>query len=66
MPKNGNGSGKGTGNGNPPSMKAVSAQRGTVKNAPKRPKAKSRPKKARPPEPATPPSSNGADPAGAE
>lgn len=66
MPKNGNGSGKKTGNDNPLSMKAVSAQRGTVKNAPKRPKAKSRPKKARPPEPATPPSSNGADQAGAE
>jgi len=61
-----NGSGERTGNGTRPPVKAVSAQRGTVKHAPKRPKAKSRSKKTRSSEPAPPPSSNGADQAGAE
>ncbi|MEJ2120473.1 MAG: ERF family protein [Alphaproteobacteria bacterium] len=65
-PKTGNGSGKGPGNGTRPPVKAVSAQRGTVKHAPKRPKAKSRTKKTRSSEPAPPPSANGADRAGAE
>jgi hypothetical protein len=64
MPKNGNGNGKGLGNNNRPPAKTVSAQRGTVKHAPKRPKAKSRSKKTGSSEPAPPPSANGADQAG--
>jgi len=65
MPKNGNRSGNGTGNNSQPPRKTVSAQRGRVKHAPKRPKAKSRPK-IRSPKPAAPPSSNGADQAEGE
>jgi len=55
----------GNGNGTRPPTKTVSAQRGTVKHAPKRPKARARPK-ARSPEPAAPTPDNGADQAAPE
>jgi hypothetical protein len=61
----GNGGGTGTGSGSRPLAKAVSAQRGRVNHAPKRPKARSR-SKTRLAEAAAPASANGADKSGAE
>ena len=69
LPERAKPEGYGTGNGSESgirtSTKTVSAQRGTVKHAPKRPKAGARPK-TQSPEAAAPPPTNGADQAEAE